>query len=132
LTAVTFADENNGWAVGHDAVILHTADGGETWTLQNFEPELEKPFLDVLFLDAQRGLAIGAYGLFYSTADGGQTWSEVETPIREDEWHFNAITRLNNGTLLIAGETGTLAMSTDEGLTWTALESPYDSSLFGA
>ena len=44
--------------MGHDAAILHTTDGGKTWTLQNFQPELEKPFLDVLFLDNQHGFAM--------------------------------------------------------------------------
>jgi len=34
LTAVFFVDDRQGWAVGHDGVILHTADGGEKWTLQ--------------------------------------------------------------------------------------------------
>lgn len=132
LTAVAFADAKNGWAVGHDAAILGTKDGGRTWTLQNFEPELEKPFLDVLFLDAQRGFAVGAYGLFYTTADGGGSWTEVTTPIRDDELHFNAIVRLNNGELFIAGEQGMLAVSSDTGATWTKLTSPYDASLFGA
>lgn len=132
LTAVDFADARHGWAVGHDAVILHTADGGKTWELQNFEPELEMPLLDVLFLDDQRGFAVGAYGLFYRTADGGKSWEEVDSPIREDEWHFNSIVRLADGALFITGESGTLALSTDEGQTWEKIESPYESSLFGA
>ncbi len=132
LTGVTFVDAKTGWAVGHDAVILHTADGGRTWALQNFQPELEKPFLDVLFLDAQRGFAVGAYGLFYQTSDGGKTWSDVDSPIREDELHFNSISRLANGDLLIAGEQGTLAISGDQGASWEKLVSPYESSLFGA
>jgi len=34
LTAVYFVDAKLGWAVGHDGVVLHTADGGDTWTLQ--------------------------------------------------------------------------------------------------
>lgn len=34
LTAVCFANEQAGWAVGHDAVILATRDGGESWTKQ--------------------------------------------------------------------------------------------------
>jgi photosystem II stability/assembly factor-like uncharacterized protein len=34
LTAVYFVDDKNGWAVGHDGVILHTNDGGDTWSLQ--------------------------------------------------------------------------------------------------
>lgn len=132
LTAVSFSDADNGWAVGHDAAILHTTDGGRSWALQNFEPELEKPFLDVIALDGSRAIAVGAYGLMYRTDDGGASWSEVDTPIREEELHFNSIVRLNDGTLFIAGEVGTLARSTDEGATWTKLESPYESSLFGA
>lgn len=132
LTAVHFPDPNNGWAVGHDAAIVRTQDGGLTWTLQNFKPELEKPFLDVYFLDANRGFAVGAYGLLYATTDGGQTWTEPEAPaIREEELHFNAITRLGNGELFIAGESGMLAVSSD-GEKWQRLSSPYDSSLFGA
>ncbi len=34
LTAVDFVDAKYGWAVGHDAIILHTRDGGETWARQ--------------------------------------------------------------------------------------------------
>lgn len=34
LTAVYFINESKGWAVGHDGVILHTADGGASWVLQ--------------------------------------------------------------------------------------------------
>lgn len=38
LTAVCFADEQTGWAVGHDALILATTDGGMTWTEQYSDP----------------------------------------------------------------------------------------------
>ena len=133
LTSVSFADENNGWAVGHDATILHTADGGKSWKLQNFQPELEKPLLSVLCTDANTCFAVGAYGLFKKTADGGKTWTDAEAPaIRGDELHFNDIIRLGDGGLFIAGEQGMLGWSKDGGNTWTKVTSPYDASLFGA
>lgn len=132
LTDVDFVDENLGWAVGHDAVILHSKDGGRTWQLQNFQPELEKPFLDVLFLDANRGMAIGAYGLFMVTDDGGANWSELDAPpIREEELHFNDLVRLRNGDIFIVGETAMMGVSVD-GATWERLEAPYEGSLYGA
>lgn len=131
LTAVTFADGNNGWAGGHDSVIVHTKDGGKTWSLQNWDPELEKPVLDIFFLDSQRGFAVGAYGLLLRTFDGGQTWTQHDDAITEEELHFSGITRLGDGTLLIAGEAGLLARSFDEGETWEAMESPYEGSFFG-
>ena len=34
LTAVFFVDDKNGWAVGHDGVVLHTSDAGDTWQVQ--------------------------------------------------------------------------------------------------
>ena len=34
LTAVRFANERQGWAVGHLGVVLRTEDGGETWSRQ--------------------------------------------------------------------------------------------------
>lgn len=132
LTAVEFADENNGWAVGHDATILHTRDGGRTWQLQNFQPELEKPFLDVLFTDANNGMAIGAYGLFMVTQDGGANWSELDaSAIREEELHLNSITRLGNGQFFVVGETGMMGVSAD-GQAWERLAAPYEGSLYGA
>lgn len=132
LTAVSFPDAENGWAVGHDAVIVHTADGGRTWNLQMFEPSLEKPFLDVLFLDDQHGFAVGAYGLFYKTDDAGANWTEVEAPeIRGDELHLYSIVKLGNGALFVTGEQGLLAVSSDLGKTWKKVASPYEATLFG-
>jgi photosystem II stability/assembly factor-like uncharacterized protein len=133
LTAVTFIDDKTGWAVGHDATVLHTADGGKTWQLQNFQPELEKPLLAVYFADAQNGLAVGAYGLMLHTTDGGTSWSELEaSSIREDELHLNSITKLGNGELFITGEQGMLGVSKDGGATWEKLPAPYEGSLYGA
>jgi photosystem II stability/assembly factor-like uncharacterized protein len=34
LTDVHFASATHGWAVGHSGVVLHSADGGETWLRQ--------------------------------------------------------------------------------------------------
>lgn len=133
LTAVSFADQEHGWAVGHDAVILATKDGGKTWVMQNFAPELEKPFLDVIALDASNVIALGAYGLLYKTSDGGDTWAAVEAPeIRADELHFNGVTKLGNGSVLVVGEQGMLGLSSDGGTTWTKLPSSYDGSYYGA
>lgn len=132
LTAVHFADDDNGWAVGHDAVILGTSDGGHTWQLQNFQPELEMPFLDVYFTDTKHGVAIGAYGLMMETTDGGVSWEEKDAPaIREDELHLNDIMQLGNGDYFVVGESGTMGVSAD-GNEWERLESPYDGSLYGA
>jgi photosystem II stability/assembly factor-like uncharacterized protein len=76
LTGVWFHDRELGWAVGHDAVILRTEDGGETWCRVHWEPDLERPLFDVWFEDERHGIAIGAYGYLLRSADGGLSWHE--------------------------------------------------------
>lgn len=129
FTGISFADEQHGWIVGHDALILRTEDGGRTWSKQYQGEDLQVSFLDVLFLDAQTGFAIGAYGQFLATADGGRTWTSRR--LIEDDYFFNRISRGPGGTLYIAGEHGTLLRSTDRGLTWAPIRAPYDGSFYG-
>ena len=151
LTAVKVINDD-AWAVGHDATILHSADKGKTWQVQMSAPDLEKPFLDVLFFDNKQGIAVGAYGLFYRTEDGGEHWSrelhatllnpadqeyldEVkrETPEYYEEELRAILPHLNkmrnvNGTLYMVGEAGLVAKSNNKGKTWTRMDTGYEGS----
>lgn len=129
LTAVEFVDAKTGWAVGHDSVILATADGGENWAQQFSAPSEQRPLLDVRFLNKDSGIAIGAYGAYYETTDGGKSWNARK--VLADDKHLNALVKLGEGKLLILGEAGTILASADAGKTWTPVESPYKGSLFG-
>ena len=132
LTAVDFVDVKDGWAVGHDAVILRTRDGGATWRIVHCAPEEERPLLDVWFRDAKDGFAVGAYGYFLETRDGGESWHSRF--ISDDDFHLNVLVPADpEGTrLFVAGEAGAIYRSDDAGLTWRALPSPYAGSWFGA
>lgn len=129
LTGVFFFDENLGWAVGHDSVILRTEDGGTTWEMVNWAPEDEAPFFDVWFSDAENGVAIGAYGTYYATTDGGDSWDFVS--VEDTDWHLHNIARAANGRLYIAAEAGYAYRSDDDGETWVELPSDYEGSYFG-
>lgn len=145
LTAVDFVDAQNGWAVGHDSLILHTSDAGESWEIQYRDPSLEesraeqagglleRPLMDVWFRDANTGFAAGAYGLLLRTDDGGQNWEELPDLIdNEFGFHYNAMTAVKDTGLFLVGEMGTMYRSVDFGDTWeTIADLPYDGSLFG-
>ncbi|MBK3848546.1 MAG: hypothetical protein KKD27_13575 [Gammaproteobacteria bacterium] len=132
LTAVYFADEQHGWAVGHDALILGTTDGGQTWTQQYENREGEVPLLDVWFENAQHGFATGAYGVLLETTDGGENWEDVADRLdNEDGSHLNAIAEIPGSGLFIVGEMGGMFRSADMGETWERVESPYQGSFFG-
>jgi len=130
LNRVRFRDDHNGWAVGHDATIVATADGGRTWSLQHYDPA-GKALYDLLFLGGERLLAVGAYGTYLVSGDAGKTWERRAFPVADLGQHFNAVTRLADGTLLMAGERGLLARSKDGSETWDLLDSPYTGSFFG-
>lgn len=130
LTAVCFPDAQHGWAVGHEGVIMATADAGITWQRQDTGTDTETVFLDVHFLDSSNGFAVGAYGKFLITGNGGRTWAPAKP--MEEEVHYNRLSRAGDGTLYLAGESGTLLISRDHGKKWRKADVPYDGSLFGA
>lgn len=152
LTAIYFADERHGWAVGHVETILRTVNGGESWELVHLAPEDPQPLLDVWFADDARGIAVGAYGIVYVTSDGGAVWSQVPfepaplegaekvEPTPEDmeaefdlgfEFHLNALARGPGRRLYLGAEAGRLFRSDDDGASWRELPSPYDGSFHG-
>ena len=82
LTSITSADGVL-WAGGHDGVIVHSTDGGQTWArrrTQVWTPDYADPLdgvpvMDVLMVDGMTGFAVGAYAMFLETTDGGVSWS---------------------------------------------------------
>jgi photosystem II stability/assembly factor-like uncharacterized protein len=95
FSAVAFADSQDGWAVGetqgsdstfNQTVIMHTSDGGATWTQQlSYYPPYESneddaTLTSVACTDTEHAVAVG-YDEdnveIWRTTDGGQTWTMV-------------------------------------------------------
>jgi photosystem II stability/assembly factor-like uncharacterized protein len=92
LWDVDFVDDTTGWAVGSDGIVVHTRDGGATWTRQELPPldsipglgpgpggtDLRAPHWESLtavsFTDSRAGTVVGPGGTILTTADGGITW----------------------------------------------------------
>ncbi len=132
LTSVFFVDDKKGWVTGHDALILATVDGGQTWTEQFSDLEREAPLLDIWFQNAEHGFAVGAYGAMLETVNGGADWEDVSERLdNEDQRHLNGITEIKDSGLFAVGEMGSIYSSADWGRTWETLHGPYEGSLFG-
>lgn len=130
LTSVFFVNARDGWAVGHDSVILRSEDSGTSWQKVYQDTRLEKPLLDVWFENPKHGIAVGAYGLFLETHDGGKTWKERS--ISQDDFHLYSISAIPGKAWFIAGESGSVYRSVDKGKSWTRLSLSYQGTFFGS
>lgn len=146
LTSVAFADEKTGVAVGHGAALFRTTDGGSTWTAITVEEAAGDALLGVTHLGEDRFIAYGVFGLYLESTDDGQTWTRREIELDADEptsgdnasdesepfdRHIMKVLSVAD-KLLLVGESGTLAESSDGGNAWRRIASPYNGSFFGA
>ena len=134
LTAVSFADDKNGWAVGHWGTILRTSDGGENWIVQRSDTLEDRPLFSVHFFDAKEGVAVGLWSLVLSTRDGGKTWLPVSLPAppeggKADRNLFKAFAS-PKGSLFVAAERGLILRSDNRGLSWRYLATGYRGSFW--
>jgi photosystem II stability/assembly factor-like uncharacterized protein len=124
LRAVSFADINNGIAVGENGTILKTTDGGINWLDHSIETET--CFYDVTFIHSDMAtivggcvpMANGAPAVILSTTDGGDNWFNQyisPNPMQLLSVHFLSLGTKNLG---IAAGTFDILTTTDEGKTW--------------
>src|SRR5262249_48655072 len=121
LTGLSFPSAQQGWAVGHEGVVLHTTDGGASWTRQldgrriaaivktsavASQERAAQPLLDVWFEDERRGFAVGAFNLILGTQDGGRSWTSWgDRTDNPKGLHLYAV-RPAGGTVFLVGEQG--------------------------
>jgi photosystem II stability/assembly factor-like uncharacterized protein len=159
LVAVSFPTAQVGWAVGHDGIVLSSADGGHSWTrrldgrslgellvsyyrtagddkwlaeAQRFAAQgAENPFLDVWFKDAATGYIVGAFGLILRTTDGGAHWEPLmHVTDNPKALHLYAVRGVGSDVFVV-GEQGTALKLDAASGRFKALELPYKGTLFG-
>ncbi|PVY79777.1 photosystem II stability/assembly factor-like uncharacterized protein [Cupriavidus alkaliphilus] len=134
LSAVTFTDDRQGWAVGQWGVILATRDGGETWSKQRMDTAVDQPLFSVLFTNERDGIAVGLWSLMLQTRDGGTTWARTTLPRppdggKADRNLYHAFAD-QKGALYVSAEQGAVLKSTDGGASWHYLATGGKGSLW--
>ncbi len=130
--AVDFIDAASGWVVANfdsgDYAVLHTADGGRSWTKQFAAPARARVEY-MKFFDATVGvLGVGAERpALYRTGDGGRSWTSVPALSVEGavlSWSF--IDSDHGWALVDAGHRlpAVLYRTEDGGHMWTNLGPP--------
>jgi photosystem II stability/assembly factor-like uncharacterized protein len=132
LNGVWFVSGVEGWAVGDLGTIIHTTDGGATWTRQHAPTGYD--LADVQFVDAQHGWVAGydptdfPQGDKYTkvllkTTDGGATWTKVSLPVGATPYHALALSFVSASEGWVVGD-GVVVHTSDAGATWTFQDCP--------
>lgn len=106
LHDIVMVDTQNAWAVGDGGAIMHTTDGGMSWTDQvsGFNGSL----YDAHFDNAQEGWAVGSKGAILHTTDGGITWLTESSGTTYD---LHGVHRPKGGNLWAVGSWGAILMN---------------------
>jgi len=126
LLDVWFRSGREGFVAGSYGMLLHTTDGGETWTLvsdgvgsaQAFHLNQIVPAPDgALFIAGEAGNVVRSF-------DGGQTW-DILRPGYEGSFYGIVVVPEGSGRyeLLAYGLRGNLFSSRDRGESWSSLDS---------
>ncbi|HYL61157.1 MAG TPA: YCF48-related protein [Candidatus Methylomirabilis sp.] len=78
-----FVTSEEGWVSGASGTILHTSDGGKTWTVQlGGDPQSQgEDIIRLFFLDSTHGWAQCRHSQLFRTTDG-QNWQQVNSDVR--------------------------------------------------
>jgi photosystem II stability/assembly factor-like uncharacterized protein len=116
LQKVDFVDDQFGFAVGGEGLVLRTTNGGMIWEELYLNPDNPYTF-DVDVYDTNYIWITSNAGLFRST-DGGETWSQLS-----DANSIKAVYAIDQNTLIHVVSLGIVYRSTDGGETWTEISS---------
>lgn len=127
FNGVSFTDRDHGFVVGHDGLILATADGGSTWTYRG-NPRYGV-LQDVKFVDEFHGQIVGRVtgrpdAISYTTIgtnDGGDTWQENLAGKPGDSTspiNMQGVAVTAPMHAVAVGDFGRILVTFDEGKTW--------------
>ena len=135
LLSVHFTDSNNGYVVGYDynapgGIILHTSDGGVTWT----STITNEGLYSVYSPETNTGYAVGMVGTMMKTSDGGTTWALESSRVISN--NFTTLTSIKftdtNTGYIVGGDpdfgnyntAGIILKTINGGTTWSAQSLP--------
>jgi photosystem II stability/assembly factor-like uncharacterized protein len=127
LLDIFFIDENYGWVVGSNSIVLKTSNGGTNWEV--IDTQTNEYYYSVFFINQELGYITTLYtDKIYKTTNGGETWEEIYT-FAGGSLNLRGIYFVNDSTGFVTGSFSNLFKTTDYGYNWVEVQgSFYESS----
>jgi len=117
---------------GTNTDILHTTNGGLSWTTQTTNVGSVKA---IYFSDVLHGWIVGRNALLMKTVDGGANWTTLTNTNQNQAAQFRSVYALNANVCYfgssVSGTSGEYILkTTDAGNSWTPIQVPFQYSVF--
>ncbi|KVU38846.1 hypothetical protein WK68_14780 [Burkholderia ubonensis] len=113
LNTVSFADPRSGWIGGENGGLIHSTDGGLTWTVQIASGNA---IASISSVDGNHVWALDKQRNVWSSSDAGATWQNVATG---SGFALNAVRFVDLRHGWAVGQGQSIIATTDGGQTWT-------------
>jgi len=121
FNGIHFANQQTGWTVGNNAMILNTENGGALWTTQNSAIPVNLQAL--YFIDDQLGWIVGQGGSVMKTTNGGAQWVDMNNLTTSNNLY--SVRFLDAQTGWAVGSGGTILKTSNGGAFWEEQISGY-------
>ena len=117
---IDFIDQNKGFLVGSNRLIMETNNGGETWEERSLDISSEENFrlLDIDF-NGDEGWLIGQPSLVMHTLDAGKNWTRLSLGSKLPGQPF-LITTVDKNRAELATTAGAIYETNNRGESWEA------------
>ena len=117
---VEFIDNQNGFLVGSNRLVMETNDGGKTWEKRSLDISSEENFrlLDIDF-KGEEGWLIGQPALVLHTTDSGKNWTRLSLGNKLPGQPY-LVTTVDSGVAELATTAGAIYETSNSGESWDA------------
>lgn len=115
ILSTYWINDNTGFAVGYDGLLIKFTNGGNTWQYLNSGTTYR--LTDVVFTTPSVGYIAGDRGIIRKTIDGGNTWTTLNTGLDKQ---INDIFFVGSNLGYAVTNDGYILKTTNAGDTWTS------------
>ena len=112
---IQFYDQNIGWIVGKNGVILKTTDSGDNW--ESISSGVSEELCFISFINSKIGWLSGGNGTILKTITGGNTWTIQESG---NSNKLNSLFFIDDMLGWSVGNNGIILNTMDGGVNWSS------------